>query len=65
MNGEEKYDSRPKFMHGTNEGRVQVPTKGPGTISNKDGAGKAQIENQNLLCLAMEQDRNEGGYNGR
>ena len=58
-----KETERPSFMHGTNEGRVNIPMRGPGTMGDDEaGKAKAQIESQNLLCLAMEQDTHEGGY---
>jgi hypothetical protein len=55
--------ARPSFLHGTNEGRVNLPIKGPGEMHiQPDWKAKAQIETQNLLCLAMEQDEYMGGY---
>jgi hypothetical protein len=54
---------RPSFLHGTNEGRVNYSIKGPGEMhASPDWKAKAQIETQNLLCLAMEQDEYMGGY---
>ena len=59
MKGE--MDERPTFLHGTNEGRVSIPMKGPGEMHHDpDWKAKAQIETTNILCLAMEQM--EGGY---
>lgn len=50
---------------GTNQGRVDVPIRGPGELS--DGypgvvKGKAMIGHGFPVCLAEEQDVNEGGY---
>lgn len=50
---------------GTNQGRVDVPIRGPGELS--DGApgvmkGKAVIAMGVPVKLAMEQDEAEGGY---
>lgn len=62
----ETSSARPTYLHGTNEGRVAMKMNGVGqmTATGPD-KGKAQIESQNLLCLAMEQDKFEGGYNAR
>ena len=58
--------SRPKWIHGTNQGRVEVPIRGPGEMSEGSGADKglAQIAMGVPVKLACEQDENEGGYRG-
>jgi len=55
---------RPKWIHGTNQGRVEVPVRGPGETSEGSGAakGKARVAMGVSVKLAGEQDENEGGY---
>lgn len=55
----------PEPASGTNQGRVDVPIRGPGEISGGYPGvtkGKAQIAHGFPVCLAEEQDSNEGGY---
>jgi hypothetical protein len=61
---EETNESRPKWLHGTNQGRVEVVVRGPGEASEGSGAakGKARIAMGVPVKLACEQDENEGGY---
>ncbi len=56
---------RPDWMHGTNEGRVEVPVRGPGELGKGSGAekGKAQVAMGVRVDLACEQEEHEGGYN--
>lgn len=58
--------ARPKWMHGTNQGRVEVPIRGPGETSEGSGVekGKARVAMGVPVGLACEQDENEGGYRG-
>jgi hypothetical protein len=58
--------ARPKWIHGTNQGRVEVPVRGPGETSSGSGAdkGKARVAMGVPVSLACEQDEHEGGYKG-
>lgn len=59
---------KPGKMSGTNQGRVDVPVAGPGTDpleGNDAGKGKARVAMGVPVKLAMEQESEEGGYNGR
>lgn len=49
---------------GSNQGRVEVPVRGPGELCEGSGAekGKAQIAHAFPVGLACEQDEHEGGY---
>jgi hypothetical protein len=61
----EKTGSRPKWIHGTNQGRVEVKVRGPGELLETEGKkGKAQVAMGVPVKLACEQDENEGGYRG-
>ncbi len=61
----EKSGARPKWIHGTNQGRVEVKVRGPGEMQEVSGdKGKAQVAMGVPVSLACEQDENEGGYRG-
>lgn len=62
----DKTGARPEWIHGTNQGRVEVKVRGPGETSEGSGAakGKAQVAMGVPVKLACEQDENEGGYRG-
>jgi len=55
-------------LSGTNQGRVDVPVAGVGTDpleGNAAGKGKARPMMGIPVKLNMEQEKEEGGYNGR
>ena len=64
MKKSEHNPARPKWIHGTNQGRVEVPVRGPGELAEGSGAekGKAQVAMGVRVDLACEQDEVEGGY---
>jgi hypothetical protein len=55
-------------MPGTNQGRIAVPVASVGEDpleGNARSKGKARVEMGVPVKLAMEQQKEEGGYNGR
>lgn len=55
-------------LEGTNQGRVAVPVAGPGEDpldGNAKSKGKARPMFGVPVKLHMEQEKEEGGYNGR
>jgi hypothetical protein len=55
---------RPAWIHGSNQGRVDITVRSPGETSCGSGIekGKAQIAHGFPVSLAQEQCDNEGGY---
>jgi len=67
-------DMHPDSLHGkpgvsltgTNQGRTNVPMRGPGEVYEPSGPrGKARPEMGVPVKLAMGQESEEGGYNKR
>ena len=59
---EKKDVVRPAWIHGTNEGRVEVKVRGPGeTMVVSEEKGKAQV-GMGVSVRAAEDAGNEGGY---
>lgn len=59
--------NRPSFLHGANQGRVDVPIRGPGTLMEPDASvtrGVGVIETSGMCALQSQASMGggEGGY---